>query len=104
MKWALDSDNERVSAAVQKGPANSASKSSHIPYLVAVSKSKLIPDIIEAYNCGQRSFGENYIQDLEEESNHKEILKQWPDIGTNRYTELVPYLCNARYIMLAGII
>ncbi len=30
--------------------------------LVAVSKKKSIDDIIEAYNAGQRHFGENYVR------------------------------------------
>lgn len=80
MKRALDSINERILAAIQKKPANSAPTSSNIPRLVAVSKFKPISDIIEAYNCGQRYFGENYIQELEEKSNSKEIIEQCPDI------------------------
>ena len=31
--------------------------------LVAVSKTKPISDILEAYDCGQRVFGENKIQE-----------------------------------------
>ena len=29
--------------------------------MVAVSKTKSVDDIIEAYNAGQRHFGENYV-------------------------------------------
>lgn len=32
--------------------------------LVAVSKTKPVSDIMEAYNAGQRIFGENYVQEL----------------------------------------
>ncbi len=32
--------------------------------LVAVSKKKSIDDIIEAYNAGQRHFGENYVRNV----------------------------------------
>lgn len=32
--------------------------------LVAVSKTKPVEDILEAYNCGQRIFGENKAQDM----------------------------------------
>lgn len=32
--------------------------------LVAVSKTKPITDIMEAYNTGQRIFGENYVQEI----------------------------------------
>lgn len=48
--------------------------------LVAVSKKKTVYDIIEAYNAGQRHFGENYVQELEEKANSEKILAQCPDI------------------------
>ena len=35
---------------------------------MAVSKTKPASDVIEAYDCGQRHFGENYIQELVEKS------------------------------------
>ena len=34
--------------------------------LVAVSKTKPVADLMEAYNAGQRVFGENYVQELVE--------------------------------------
>ena len=36
----------------------------HIVKLVAVSKYSQVDKIIELYNCGQRAFGENKVQDL----------------------------------------
>ena len=49
--------------------------------LVAVSKTKPISDLMEAYNAGQRIFGENYVQELVEK--HQELPKdiQWHFIG-----------------------
>ncbi|WP_194768735.1 YggS family pyridoxal phosphate-dependent enzyme [Tamlana sp. I1] len=49
--------------------------------LVAVSKTKPVSDIMEAYNAGQRIFGENKIQEMAEkhELMPKEI--QWHMIG-----------------------
>jgi len=47
---------------------------------VAVSKTKPAADVIEAYNGGQRHFGENYIQELDEKSRNLEILELCPDI------------------------
>jgi uncharacterized pyridoxal phosphate-containing UPF0001 family protein len=41
--------------------------------LVAVSKTKPVSDVIEAYNGGQRHFGENYIQELEEKSKNQQV-------------------------------
>ena len=34
------------------------------PTLVAVSKTKPVEDLIEAYAAGQRDFAENYVQEL----------------------------------------
>ena len=49
--------------------------------LVAVSKTKPIPDIMEAYDAGQRIFGENKIQDMVEK--HEQMPKdiEWHMIG-----------------------
>jgi len=50
------------------------------PRLVAVSKTKPIEMIIEAYDAGHRDFGENYVQELDEKSHSQEILSKCPDI------------------------
>ncbi|CAH2001789.1 unnamed protein product [Acanthoscelides obtectus] len=50
------------------------------PTLVAVSKTKPVNHIIAAYEEGQRHFGENYIQELEEKSNNAEILEKCKEI------------------------
>jgi len=49
--------------------------------LVAVSKTKPVADLMEAYNAGQRVFGENYVQELVEK--HEALPKdiQWHFIG-----------------------
>ncbi|MCR8669179.1 YggS family pyridoxal phosphate-dependent enzyme [Aestuariibaculum sp. M13] len=49
--------------------------------LVAVSKTKPVPDLMEAYNAGQRIFGENKIQEMVEK--HEVMPKdiQWHMIG-----------------------
>ncbi|MGB0980725.1 MAG: YggS family pyridoxal phosphate-dependent enzyme [Winogradskyella sp.] len=49
--------------------------------LVAVSKTKPVSDLMEAYNAGQRIFGENKIQELVEK--HEQMPKdiQWHFIG-----------------------
>ncbi|RWS27660.1 hypothetical protein B4U80_06015 [Leptotrombidium deliense] len=48
--------------------------------LVAVSKTKPIQSILEAYACGQRHFGENYINELLEKSNDAQITENCPEI------------------------
>ncbi|MFY8180891.1 MAG: YggS family pyridoxal phosphate-dependent enzyme [Flavobacterium sp.] len=49
--------------------------------LVAVSKTKPVADLMEAYNAGQQIFGENYVQELVEK--HEALPKdiQWHFIG-----------------------
>jgi pyridoxal phosphate enzyme (YggS family) len=63
--------------------------------LVAVSKTKLVPEIMEAYNTGHKIFGENRVQEL---LSKKENLPQdieWHLIGhlqTNKVKSIVPFI------------
>ena len=63
--------------------------------LVAVSKTKPVADLMEAYNAGQRIFGENKIQEMTEkwETMPKDI--QWHMIGhvqTNKVKLMAEYV------------
>ena len=63
--------------------------------LVAVSKTKPIADIQEAYDAGQRVFGENKIQEMV--SKHEELPKDivWHMIGhlqTNKVKFIAPFV------------
>lgn len=49
--------------------------------LVAVSKTKTNADILEAYEAGQRIFGENYVQELVEKQEQLPEDIQWHFIG-----------------------
>jgi pyridoxal phosphate enzyme (YggS family) len=49
--------------------------------LVAVSKTKPVEDIMEAYNAGQRMFGENRVQELLGKHEHLPPDVQWHMIG-----------------------
>ena len=49
--------------------------------LVAVSKTKPVADLMEAYNAGQRIFGENYVQELVEKYEQLPNDIQWHFIG-----------------------
>ena len=49
--------------------------------LVAVSKTKPISDILEAYSCGQRIFGENKIQEMVEKQKQLPNDIEWHAIG-----------------------
>ncbi|KAJ2940548.1 hypothetical protein O0L34_g6483 [Tuta absoluta] len=67
------------------------------PRLVAVSKIKPVPLIIQAYEGGQRHFGENYVNELAEKAIDQQILDKckeikWHFIGhlqTNKINKLL---------------
>ncbi|ESN94097.1 hypothetical protein HELRODRAFT_87802, partial [Helobdella robusta] len=50
------------------------------PRLVAVSKTRSASDVVKVYELGQRHFGENYVQELLEKSQNKEILESCKEI------------------------
>lgn len=50
------------------------------PRLVAVSKIKPVELIVEAYNAGQRHFGENYVNELSDKASDPLILEKCKDI------------------------
>jgi len=63
--------------------------------LVAVSKTKPVTDLMEAYNAGQRIFGENKIQEMVEK--HEQMPKdiEWHMIGhvqTNKVKYMAPFV------------
>jgi pyridoxal phosphate enzyme (YggS family) len=63
--------------------------------LVAVSKTKPIPDLMEAYNEGQRIFGENKIQEMAEKWEQMPKDIQWHMIGhvqTNKVKLMAPFV------------
>lgn len=74
----------------------------HIVQLVAVSKYSSSNQIKELYKEGQRAFGENKVQDLEEKSNElKELPIEWHFLGNlqknkiNKLIELSPSLVQS---------
>ena len=63
--------------------------------LVAVSKTKPIEDILEAYNSGHKIFGENKIQDLVEKYENLPKDIEWHFIGhpqTNKVKYIAPFV------------
>ncbi len=48
--------------------------------LVAVSKTKPVELILEAYEAGQRDFGENYVRELKDKGVDPLILEKCKDI------------------------
>ena len=63
--------------------------------LVAVSKTKPVKDLMEAYDEGQRIFGENKIQEMEDKFNEMPKDIQWHMIGhvqTNKVKFMAPFV------------
>ena len=71
---------------------------SQLPYhvtLVAVSKTKPVADLMEAYNAGQRIFGENKIQEMTEKWEQMPKDIEWHMIGhvqTNKVKFMAEYV------------
>lgn len=65
-----------------------ASSPSSNPTLVAVSKYKPASDILACYESGQRDFGENYVNELEEKAEQVRSVLDW------RWVDLIE-LCLA---------
>ena len=63
--------------------------------LVAVSKTKPVTDLMEAYDAGQRIFGENKIQEMAEKWEQLPKDIQWHMIGhvqTNKVKYMAPFV------------
>jgi PLP dependent protein len=61
--------------------------------LIAVSKTKPAGDILEAYNTGQRSFGENRVQELLSKKDQLPVDIDWHLIG-HLQTNKVKYIAS----------
>lgn len=64
-------------------------------HLVAVSKTKPVTDLMEAYEAGQRIFGENKIQEMTEKWEQMPKDIQWHMIGhvqSNKVKYMAPYV------------
>eukprot|EP00696_Hemimastix_kukwesjijk_P007178 gnl/Hemi2/19109_TR6338_c0_g1_i1.p1 gnl/Hemi2/19109_TR6338_c0_g1~~gnl/Hemi2/19109_TR6338_c0_g1_i1.p1 ORF type:complete len:130 (+),score=39.75 gnl/Hemi2/19109_TR6338_c0_g1_i1:31-390(+) len=68
-------------AAVQSRIAALGAAAHKLPRLVAVSKTKPPEVVLEAYNAGQRVFGENYVHELIEKAKVLPADIQWHFIG-----------------------
>jgi pyridoxal phosphate enzyme (YggS family) len=63
--------------------------------LVAVSKTKTVPEVMEAYNAGQRVFGENMVQELVEKQEQLPNDIDWHIIGhlqSNKVKYIAPFI------------
>ncbi|WP_313807557.1 YggS family pyridoxal phosphate-dependent enzyme [Flavobacterium sp.] len=63
--------------------------------LVAVSKTKPVSDLMEAYEAGQRVFGENYVQELVDKQPQLPNDVEWHFIGhlqSNKVKYIAPFV------------
>lgn len=63
--------------------------------LIAVSKTKSEEEIMEAYDAGQRVFGENHVQELADKHEHLPADIEWHMIGhlqTNKVKYIAPFV------------
>ena len=63
--------------------------------LVAVSKTKPVSNLLEAYGAGQRVFGENKVQELTDKQEQMPADVEWHFIGhlqTNKVKYIVPFV------------
>ena len=63
--------------------------------LIAISKTKSVDEILEAYNQGQRIFGENKIQEMTEKYNLLPKDIKWHMVGhvqRNKIKYMAPYV------------
>lgn len=75
--------------------------------LVAVSKTKPISDLQEAYDVGQRVFGENYPQEMRDKHEALPTDIQWHFIGhlqTNKIKYIIPYVTLIHSIDTANLL
>ena len=75
--------------------------------LVAVSKTKPVSDIQEAYDAGQRVFGENYPQEMRDKHEALPTDIQWHFIGhlqTNKIKYIIPFVTLIHSIDTANLL
>ena len=81
--------------AIQSNLEHIKSTIPHYVTLVAVSKTKPVSDLTEAYEAGQRIFGENKIQEMTEKYEQMPKNIEWHMIGhvqTNKVKHMAEYV------------
>ncbi|QKJ64051.1 YggS family pyridoxal phosphate-dependent enzyme [Flavobacterium sp. M31R6] len=81
--------------SIQSNLQNIKSTLPELVTLVAVSKTKPVSDLMEAYNAGQRVFGENKIQEMVDKWEQMPKDIEWHMIGhvqTNKVKFMAPFV------------
>lgn len=76
----IETQLAKVQQDIQTAYASVEANPNKPPTLVAVGKKQPKEYIIRAYECGQRDFGENYIQELYDKATDPTIIAACPDI------------------------
>lgn len=87
------SENYKKCLSSVKKKANEYGFDSNNITLIAVSKTKPIPDLLEAYNAGARDFGENKVQEIVEKYDKLPNDVRWHMIG-HLQTNKVKYIID----------
>ena len=87
------SENYKKCLSSVKKKANEYGFDSNNITLIAVSKTKPIPDLLEAYNAGARDFGENKVQEIVEKYDELPNDVRWHMIG-HLQTNKVKYIID----------
>jgi len=75
--------------------------------LVAVSKTKPVPDLIEAYEAGQRVFGENKVQEMADKYQQLPKDIEWHMIGhvqSNKVKNMAAFVCLIHGVDSLGLL
>lgn len=75
--------------------------------LVAVSKTKSEAEIHEVYNAGHKTFGENYVQELQYKQIHLPSDIEWHFIGhlqSNKVKYIAPFISLIQSVDTAGLL
>lgn len=72
------------------------------PRLVAVSKTKPAEMVIDAYSHGQRSFGENYVQELLEKASDSRVSTQFLIYSLSLYSCVLRAVQQKSWVLLGN--
>ena len=75
--------------------------------LLPVSKTKPVADILSAYDCGIRDFGENYVQELREKQPVLPVDIRWHFIGhlqSNKVKYIAPFVYMIQSVDSASLL
>lgn len=93
----IASNIEKVRENIKNSCENSGRDLSEVK-LIAVSKTKPLPDLEEAYAAGCRDFGENKVQEIMDKYDHMPSDVRWHMIG-HLQTNKVKYIVDKVYMI-----